>query len=400
MKLIYIFATRVLALYEKEFGISYFRNKGWEIEIFDMSPIITPAAYKRIESGIYAGSDMRIFHSRNEYRKYIRTLKEGSIFICHDFNRLNTRFLFSCLRKNHIHGFLWTGSSTTIVKENTEEIVKRDLKKIVNSIYIRLPHIIQKVPPAGFIAMSLGEEHERLKDLAYKNKNTIVKYVQGNDFEQYLQVKNKDERLISEKYCVFIDEYMGYHPDMEDINVSYTQEDIKLYYTEIKKFFHHVENYMGLKVVIALHPRADFSRHPECYEGFTAIRFKTAELIKYSEFVMTHYSEALSYVILFHKPCISIEPTMIKKTHYMSYHMKLMQKQFHLQTIDISNEEYRHLRLQDYLKVDNSFWDECIRKYYYKDYINENTIVKSLWEQVEECINNAVKIKFNIEDVM
>ena len=94
MKLIYIFTTRVIASYEKEYGISHFRNRGWEIEICDMSPIITPVAYERIKTGVYIGNDIRLFYSKREYKEYIKNMKGEAVFICPDFNRLSTQFLF------------------------------------------------------------------------------------------------------------------------------------------------------------------------------------------------------------------------------------------------------------------------------------------------------------------
>ena len=393
MKLVFIFTTRVLSSYNTEYGISYFRNKGWEIEIFDISPVITPMAYERIKTGVYTGDDIRIFYSKSEYKEYVKNMKGTTIFICTDINRLATRFLFSNLRREHIHGFFWVDSSTTTTKNFSKKVQKLDIKKILNSLYIRLPHVIQKIPSAGFIIMSIGEEHERLKELSYSNKNTVIKYVPGSNFEQYLQTKNKIERLIQEKYCVFIDGYIGYHPDMKEIGVEYGQNEIDLYYAELRNFFCHIENSMGLKVIIALHPRADYSTHPECYEGFTTIRFRTAELIKDCEFAMTHYSDAIAYTILFHKPCLSIKTTMIKKTPYMIYIMSMIQKQFHIHEIDISDKGYENLQLQDCLKIDSKFFDECIKEYYYRDYVDENTEVKSLWEQVEECIKKAIKIR-------
>lgn len=77
----------------------------------------------------------------------------------------------------------------------------------------------------------------------------------------------------------------------------------------------------------------------------------------------------------------------------MVYIMDKIQKQFHIHEIDVSDTEYKNIRLQDYLKVDSEFFDMCIKEYYYRDYIDENTEVKSLWEQVEECIEETIKIK-------
>ena len=393
MKLIYIFTTRVIASYEKEYGISHFRNRGWEIEICDMSPIITPVAYERIKTGVYIGNDIRLFYSKREYKEYIKNMKGEAVFICPDFNRLSTQFLFHNLRKEHLHGFFWLDSPTTTAENYSNKIRKFDMKRILNSLYIRLPHVIQKIPPAGFIIMSMGEEHERLKELAYKNKNTIIKYVPGSNFEQYLQTKNKKGRLIQEKYCVFIDEYIGYHPDIKEIGIVYTQDEIDLYYAELRNFFCYLEKSMGLKVIVALHPRADYSNHPECYKGFRTIRFKTVELVKDCEFAMTHYSDAIAYAVLFHKPCFMIRTTMIKKTSHMIYIMDMIEKQFHMHQVNISSEDYKNLRLQDFLKTDSAFLDECIKRYYYRDYVDENTEIKSLWSQVEECIEEVVKMR-------
>ena len=68
----------------------------------------------------------------------------------------------------------------------------------------------------------------------------------------------------------------------------------------------------------------------------------------------------------------------------MIYIMDMIEKQFHMHQVDISSEDYKNLRLQDFLKTDSAFLDECIKRYYYRDYVDENTEIKSLWIHVEE----------------
>ena len=56
-----------------------------------------------------------------------------------------------------------------------------------------------------------------------------------------------------------------------------------------------------LKIIIALHPKADLKRYPQNIKKFKIIKNKTISLIKNSKVVLHQGSTAQSYAVLFKK---------------------------------------------------------------------------------------------------
>lgn len=123
------------------------------------------------------------------------------------------------------------------------------------------------------------------------------------DFETYLSIRDK-ERLIKGMYVVFIDDYFPYHPE---IFKGRSREELvelaQAYYKSMNAFFVQVEKQMDCKVVIAAHPYANYKEHNP-FEERSVYYGATAQLVKDSEAVCLHYSNAFSYIALFDKPVL------------------------------------------------------------------------------------------------
>jgi hypothetical protein len=122
------------------------------------------------------------------------------------------------------------------------------------------------------------------------------------DYDQYIKVRSKGDRLVKCRYAVFL-----------DINLPY-QSDIKIcglpavnpadYYRSLNNFFGLLELKYGFNVVIAAHPKANYE--VDIFEGREIYRLRTPELVRDAEFVVTHTSIALSYAVLNMKPVVFI----------------------------------------------------------------------------------------------
>jgi len=124
------------------------------------------------------------------------------------------------------------------------------------------------------------------------------------DFDTYLTLKREPvERLVDYRYAVFLDEDMCFHSDfLYCKTVPPATPDI--YFPLLKLLFAEIYRRCGLRVVVACHPRARYSRTQRedffgdapCFEG------ETAKLVKDSCFVLAHSSTSLSFAALYMRP--------------------------------------------------------------------------------------------------
>ncbi len=78
----------------------------------------------------------------------------------------------------------------------------------------------------------------------------------------------------------------------------------------INKFFGFIEELMGIRVVIAAHPK--YTEEDNVYSGRSFLK-DTEQLIKYSSGVFLHYSSAVSFAVIHKKPVCFISADEIKQ---------------------------------------------------------------------------------------
>ncbi|MEA4995138.1 MAG: hypothetical protein VB075_13945 [Petrimonas sp.] len=135
----------------------------------------------------------------------------------------------------------------------------------------------------------------------YKNVNIKVP-INSFDFEDFIAVGSHscENSLVSDKYAVFLDEYLPYHPDVKIWGKQALKPDE--YFKCLNKLFDEIERVLSIKVVIALHPKADYSTN--IFLNRATFKYKTAELVRDCEFVIAHDSLSISFAILNSKPIL------------------------------------------------------------------------------------------------
>lgn len=121
------------------------------------------------------------------------------------------------------------------------------------------------------------------------------------DIEEYKD-KIRKPRILDFKYIVFLDIMLVDHPDSQRIGY---EEVIPrtLYFSLLNQFFSALEEKTGLPVVIASHPKANYTDE---FGHRLCIKNKTAELSIASEMVVTHGSLSISYALLAEKPLVYV----------------------------------------------------------------------------------------------
>ena len=146
--------------------------------------------------------------------------------------------------------------------------------------------------------------------VGYNIDNLNSKLVQINSFDYDRFIENKTDLKINHKYCVFLDEYLPFHPDWSLLN--FKTVDPNEYYNTMNSFFNMIEK-NGLKVIIAAHPKSDYQINP--FEGRQVFKFKTNELVKNSHFTMAHMSSSINYSILNNKKVLFLITDAYKKIY-------------------------------------------------------------------------------------
>lgn len=125
-----------------------------------------------------------------------------------------------------------------------------------------------------------------------------------NSFDYQIAKDSNRIKVVDGKYILFIDEYMPYHPDFEMLGMDTIDADT--YFREINSYFDLIEERYGIPVVISAHPRAEKYLNHNFYNGRDVFWGKTNVLSYYASFIITHYSTAISFPIIYKKPILFV----------------------------------------------------------------------------------------------
>ena len=123
------------------------------------------------------------------------------------------------------------------------------------------------------------------------NVNTV-------DYDKFLLQKNLQSG-INEKYIVFLDQYLPYHPDASYIKMKRVEPEP--YFKELNAFFDRIELEKGLEIIIAAHPKAERYKEINPYNNRAVFFNQSNDLVKDAALVLTHASTAICFPICYHK---------------------------------------------------------------------------------------------------
>ena len=206
------------------------------------------------------------------------------------------------------------------------------------------------------------------------------------DFDLYLKEESLTPSPISdERYAVFIDQNLAVNHDrvisgMEPI-VSYDK-----YFGEMNQFLEYLQDLFGIKVLVAGHPKAGVNHRSDF--NFRIIYGSTANLIRNSSFVITHYSAALSLAVLWRKPIIPITTDEINSSKLWNYPFTIS-RQLGRRTVNVSNFERKSVTSAD-LSINSLIYDR-----YKEDYLKiKGTPLVSIWNIFSKAILDRSYLDF------
>ena len=300
----------------------------FDLEYWDCSSIVTPSY---IVPNPLSRPYLRVIHSIKEFETKISELPKDTVLITevyqcaenYKFHKTQSKYFPNVLHFNFYGNII---THIDLDETSTIDTVPKPRKKhnSIKSILYKSDIIRALIKwifhPKGrnFIQLYLDGKCRQLY-----SQHTEISCVKSDsqrinhpDFETYLSIKN-EPRLIPHKYAVFIDTFFPYHSEsyLGEVIPSNIDEIAQKYYESLNTYFQQVKSKLGVPVVIAAHPYANYKENNP-FENREVFYYQTARLIKDCEAVCIHGSNAFSYVALYDKPVEVIINSAIKGTYF------------------------------------------------------------------------------------
>jgi hypothetical protein len=290
----------------EDFFFLNFINNGFDIEYWDLTNIV----FKNKITSIKNNQSVKIikFDKIKDFEVQIKQLNiNQTLFVSLVTYEYRVLSIFKILTKHSCKTSIFSRGAQPLIsnRSNYYLFILSRLKSFVNlnkitalilnkyAVYLKK---IRKVKSYD-IVFCAGLEGLRVIGQGYEidKANSEIHYINSIDYDKFqndIEIKND----IPYKYCVFLDEYLPYHPDFELLNIKTIPPD--RYYNSLNSFFEIIEKKYKIKVIIAAHPKALLYKNFNPFEGRSIIFNNTSKLVKFSEFVIAQNTTSISFAIL------------------------------------------------------------------------------------------------------
>ena len=359
-----------------EIGFSkrdYFRwginkiEKIFDIKILDFTKISYPHFFEVHEEKVYEPKNYHEIREINKAKILIDNFKPTFVFDNMTPHSHNSSEIRKILKQKKI--------KTIFIQSGLVPTVKRNIYEKLHRIFFLLlrPTIfyskIKKILKNKYSGKNKEKNCEiilisGLKGINEVNKNKEIIYSHSYDYELYLDYKKKLNKIVSPKknFIVFLDQYLPFHPGavMRGEKPKVTKKN---YYPTINNFFSFLENRTNKKVLIASHPRADYSKENP-FLNRELVKDKTIELVNNADIVLAHTSTSISYAILFNKPLIFLTSNEIIKS-YDDFRINSLARELSSTLINIDQPKSfsKIIDLSKISKISNEKYSDYKRNY-------------------------------------
>ena len=312
--IIFLFSTPALEGDENKFSLLRLYELGFRLTIYDLTPVLRP----EIESMI----TKRRIHAEyieyskitniNQLEKNIREHCQDSFFFPMFDDYYRVRKVYSLFTKYKVrYGYvnnLACEVEIVACNGNRPKVSELNVIKISSVLYNR---IIRKVIPnrkAEFIAFGSRRSEKNIVRNCLVDKKTKRLYLHTYDCQRFIDATPYDNH--NRKYCVFLDQYIPFHPDT--VIDRGLRIDAEIYYREVCGMLDCIGQKFDMDVIIAAHPRADYeNQHKMFPQSYKIETGKTTELIKNAALVIGHFSTSIGLVSLTKVPLYIFLPPSI-----------------------------------------------------------------------------------------
>lgn len=377
--------------YER-FGIEILRDNGFAVEVWDLTPLLHPKFYNEITLPEQIEFDgYRLFSDRASVQSALRGTPADSTIISFVFYRKQTFFLYWLISRRRIrYGVYVAGGCHPSSRRLTQAVAQSGLRSLWQKItrfnvlrigeYIvnRVPYRYLGVRPADFV---LAGGASNIFYNSPVDAHTNILWIHYLDYDIYLQ-ERKPLTAGKSNIAVFLDEYLPFHPDMVycGMTVPLTAEE---YYPVMCGFFDKVERELGIKVIIAAHPKSDYDKHPDYFCGRQVVRGQSARLVQQSDFVLTHASYSLNFAVLFKKPAVFLTLDKLVEVSFYNDLINTMANVLNKKTINI--ERVGDVDWNTELTVDAQAYDDYRHNYIKKTGTQDIPFWQIVANYIKQC---------------
>ena len=287
----------------KRFGLAEIAAKGIKISVLDVADIcMLGIDHKRDHYGDFKNIDITVFAKNRDPARALPLLDSADLIICHvgsghiyPENLFVMRLISKCAAPYLIfNNDMAPSSNLDVLKPSF--FTRLGKAKLFPAFLNRVPLFALGVKPAGYVVYG-GEKS--LRPLRLVTAETKAFWAHSDDYELYL-----DEMAVPAEAtdtAVFLDQNFGFHDGAKA--PGFTQAaDPDYFYPRLRGLFDRIEGELGLRVVIAAHPRADYSKTPGLFGDREIQTGNTIKLLHASKLAICSYSTAAGMAVLFRKP--------------------------------------------------------------------------------------------------
>lgn len=347
-KIVYVAQSHLTRRIASDWYIDDFLNHGFDVEYWDITKITREDYFDPHE--LSSEYSRKIDHinildaeiKKNKNSKFI-------MLIIHDANNYK---IFKIFKKYQAKLYVFAWGGLPLIKSSFIHKFRKTRKnnllsgKLIRKLFYRLNLIFNNLQPYE-IAFTAGE--------CFYNSNLLTKNkipISLIDYEKNLKIS---ELSINNKYAVFLDNNLPFHPDLRLQGLGYINPET--YYRNLNNFFSYFEKKYNIEVIFAAHPT--FSPEHSRFISSKILIHETEKIVKNASIVFSHHSTSISYAILNLKPIVFI----------YTNEMRLMYGNTIMKNIE-SMSEYINSKMICIDTCNIDFNPFLVNEYLYKKYIN------------------------------
>jgi hypothetical protein len=376
---------------EKRSGIEIFNNQGFDIDVWNIGMITNSKVFDKKQGNFEYRTEKR-FKTISEF-KISLSKNQGVFIICFLPYTYRNFWIFRliskyknpyCINRDFSSVSIGSTAPSTMFEKVINKIKILSMRRILEKLFLLTP--IKALGIRSCDIVFAGGKKSFLKHPLIDNSSQIV-YVHANDYDFFLEHRNRDKIKTNTEFAVFIDQNLAFNTDPKITGTGKVVTE-KNYFPSLVNFFDQIEKINNIKVIIAAHPRANYKDRPNIYGKREIVFGKTLELVRDSKIILVHYSNAINFAILFKKPilCFTTKEldSSFRKPAVDSLASELNKKVYN---IDVD----RNIDLSAELVIDNNLYET-----YKEDYIKiKDTPELPFWnvvaQHIEGIISTSVK---------
>tara|TARA_B100001142_G_C14344785_1_gene659475 strand:+ start:859 stop:2040 length:1182 start_codon:yes stop_codon:yes gene_type:complete len=360
---------------EKRIGIKEILEHGFDLEIWNVGMISNAKAFILRENISYRSDHEIRFNSLDELKNRLSENRHAFI-ICLIPYIYSNYFILRLITKNNLYAINrdFSGISGSFQALNIKErIVQKiklfSLRRILEKLFLLTPIKMLGIKPCSLVFA--GGNRSLLRHPLISTKSKVV-HIHANDYDIFLKDNKESKPELNYRYAVFIDQNLAHNTDplITGTGRVVTEQN---YFPSLKKFFDQIEKKYDIRVVIAAHPRASQDNASNFYGDRDIFYGNTLPLVRESEIVLLHYSNAVNFAVLYKKPILFFTTkeldSSFRKPAIDSLAASLNKSIYNIDSQDsfdlafemeVNHEIYRDFK-ENYIKMDGTpevfFWE-------------------------------------------